>query len=140
MMCSCCYSQFWLDFTLKNIEVLHLLFSFLQCNLFWFSTYFFDNITLCTNLQNVTLSNMSHLVYISLFGDNALRLLILVAGILCWGLQVTSSYSIWSCVLKGFWKRYILKGIEDCNLEHWSLGFHAPTKESLQYKCQSPKD
>ena len=37
--------------------------------LFLFSTYFFDNITLCTNLQNVTLSNMSHLVYITLFGE-----------------------------------------------------------------------
>ena len=34
-----------------------------------FSTYFFDNITLCINLPNVTLSNMSHLVYITLFGE-----------------------------------------------------------------------
>ena len=37
--------------------------------LFVFSTYFFDNITLCINLPNVTLSNMSHLVYITLFGE-----------------------------------------------------------------------
>ena len=34
-----------------------------------FSTYFFDNITLCIYLPNVTLSNMSHLVYITLFGE-----------------------------------------------------------------------
>jgi hypothetical protein len=58
-----------LDFTFKNIEVLYLLFSFLHCIFFLFSTYFFDNITLCTNLQNVTLSNMSHLVYITLYGE-----------------------------------------------------------------------
>ena len=32
-----------------------------------FSTYFFHNITFCTN---VTLSNMWHLVYITLFGEN----------------------------------------------------------------------
>jgi hypothetical protein len=43
--------------------------------------------------------------------DNALRLLGLVAGILHWGFQTTSSISIWDCVLKGcFWERYILKG------------------------------
>ena len=35
----------------------------------FFSTYFFDNITLRINLPNVTLSNMSHLVYITLFGE-----------------------------------------------------------------------
>ena len=34
-----------------------------------FSTYFFDNITLCINLPNVTLSNISHLVYITLSGE-----------------------------------------------------------------------
>ena len=34
-----------------------------------FSTYFFDNITLCIHLPNVTISNMSHLVYIKLFGE-----------------------------------------------------------------------
>ena len=32
------------------------------------STFLFHNITLCINLPNVTLSNMSHLVYITLFG------------------------------------------------------------------------
>ena len=34
-----------------------------------FSTYFFDDITLCINLSNVTLLNMSHLVYITPFGE-----------------------------------------------------------------------
>ena len=58
--------------------------------------------------------------------DNALRLLVLVAGKLYWGLQVTSSFSIWGCVLKGcfergiFWRAKLrLKGIEDFNL--WTL-------------------
>jgi len=58
--------------------------------------------------------------------DNALRLLVLAAGILYWGLQGTSSFSIWDCVLKGCFERGIfrrakshLKGIEDFNLEHW---------------------
>ena len=39
--------------------------------------------------------------------DNALCLLVLVVGILYWGLQVTSSFSIWSCVLKGCYERII---------------------------------
>ena len=34
------------------------------------TTYFFDKITLCMKLPNVTLSNMWHLVYITLFGEN----------------------------------------------------------------------
>ena len=34
-----------------------------------FSTYFSDNITLCINLPNVTLSSMSHLDYITLLGE-----------------------------------------------------------------------
>ena len=44
--------------------------------------------------------------------DNVLRLLVLMAGRLYWGLQGTSSYSIWGCVLKGCFERgiYILKG------------------------------
>jgi hypothetical protein len=43
--------------------------------------------------------------------DNALRLLVLVVGILCRGLELKSSFSIWGCVSKGFfWERYILKG------------------------------
>jgi hypothetical protein len=56
--------------------------------------------------------------------DNALHLLILVAGILYWGLQGTSSFSIWDCVLKGcfersiFWRaKLYFKGIEDS----WTL-------------------
>ena len=34
-----------------------------------YSTYFFDEITLCTNLPNVTLSNVSHVVRVTLFGE-----------------------------------------------------------------------
>ena len=34
-----------------------------------FPTCFLHNITLCINFPNVTLSNMSHLVYITLFGE-----------------------------------------------------------------------
>ena len=43
----------------------------LDFNEFFFLIFylFFDNITLCTNRQNVTLSNMSHLVCITLFGE-----------------------------------------------------------------------
>ena len=58
--------------------------------------------------------------------DNALRLFVLVAGGLYWRLHVTSSFSIWGCVLKGclergiFWRaKSCLKNIEDFNLEHW---------------------
>ena len=61
--------------------------------------------------------------------DNALHLLVLVTCNLYWGLQVTSSFSIWACILKGCFKRGIfwraklrLKGIEDLNLEHWWWG------------------
>jgi hypothetical protein len=58
--------------------------------------------------------------------DNALCLLVLVAGKLYWRLQVTPSFSSWGCVLKGYFERGIifwraesrLKGIEDFNLEH----------------------
>ena len=54
----------------------------------------------------------------------------LVVGILYWGLQVTYSFSIRGCVLKGCFERGIifwrtkshLRGIEDFNLEHWPLG------------------
>ena len=54
----------------KNIEFSSLLFSFEHCNFyFYFSTYFFDYITLCINLPNATISNMSHLVYLTLFGE-----------------------------------------------------------------------
>ena len=58
--------------------------------------------------------------------DNAIHLLVLVANILYWGLQVTSLFSNWGCVSKGcfgggiFWRaKSNLKGIEDFNLEHW---------------------
>ena len=54
-----------------------------------------------------------------------MRLLILVAGREYWGLQVMSSFSIFNLGLrfKGmFWERYILKDIEDFNLEHWPGG------------------
>ena len=58
-------------------------------------------------------------------GDNALRLLVLVTCILYWRLQVTSSFPIWGCILKGCLERGIywrakshLKGIDDFNLEH----------------------
>ena len=37
--------------------------------------------------------------------DNTIRLLVLMADILYWGLQATSSFSIWSCVLKGHFER-----------------------------------
>ena len=57
--------------------------------------------------------------------DNALRLLVLVACIVYCGLQVSSSFSIWGCVVKGCFEGGIfrraklrLKGIEDFNLEH----------------------
>ena len=57
--------------------------------------------------------------------DIALRLLVLVVGRLYWGLQVTSSFSIWGCDLECCFERGIfwrttshLKGIEDFNLEH----------------------
>ena len=57
--------------------------------------------------------------------ENALHLLVLDVGILYWGLQVTSSFSIWGCVLKGcfekciFWRTKLrLKGIDDFNLEY----------------------
>ena len=58
--------------------------------------------------------------------DNTLHLWVLVAGRVHWGLQVTSSFSISGCILKGCFERGIfqrakshLKGIEDFNLEYW---------------------
>jgi hypothetical protein len=53
--------------------------------------------------------------------DNALRLLALVVDILYWGLQVMSSFSIWGCILKGYFDRwYILKG-QIMFKWHWRL-------------------
>jgi hypothetical protein len=58
--------------------------------------------------------------------DNALRFLILVTSKLYRELQMTSSFSIWGCVLRGYFERGIfwrahscMKGIEDFNIEHW---------------------
>ena len=57
---------FYIFKTLKS----HLCYFLLNLVVFiCFSTYFFDNITLCINLLNVTSSNISHLVYITLFGE-----------------------------------------------------------------------
>ena len=48
----------------------HLCYFLLNIAIFiLFSTYFFDIITLRINLPDVTLSNMSHLVYITFFGE-----------------------------------------------------------------------
>jgi hypothetical protein len=65
--------------------------------------------------------------------DNALRLLVLETCILYWGFQVMSSFSIWGCILKGYFERGILwraklrsKGIEDLNLE-WTIGAYVTT-------------
>ena len=62
--------------------------------------------------------------------NNALHLLVVVAGRLYRGLQVMSSFSIWGCIVKGcfeigiFWRAKLhLKGIEDVNLEHWNQPF-----------------
>jgi hypothetical protein len=67
---------------------------------------------------------INHLTPLSVV-TNALRLLILVTCKLYWGLQVTSSFSNWGCILKGCFEGGIiwraksrLKGIEDFNLEH----------------------
>ena len=60
---------FEFHFIFKNIDFSSLLFSFEHCNIFFFSTYFVDNVTLCINISNVTISNMPHLVYITIFGE-----------------------------------------------------------------------
>ena len=39
--------------------------------------------------------------------DNALHSLVLVAGILYWGLHVMSSFSSWRCILKGYFEREV---------------------------------
>ena len=59
---------FEFHFTVKPLDSHLCYFSFEHKFFYLFSTYyFFDNITLiCINLPNVTLSNMSHLVYITL--------------------------------------------------------------------------
>ena len=74
--------------SMTHYDVLSLLFKLLNLNLYFktlnphlccfllnivsficFSTYFLEIITLCINLQNVSLSNMSQLVYITVFGE-----------------------------------------------------------------------
>ena len=57
--------------------------------------------------------------------ENGLRLLVLVAGQLYWGLQVLSSFSSWDCVLKSYFERGVfwraksrLKALKTFNLGH----------------------
>ena len=53
--------------------------------------------------------------------DNVLRLLVLVAGRWYWRCQVTSSFSIWGCILKEcFWERSNLK-VQIAFEGHWRL-------------------
>ena len=66
----CCYF-------LLNIEIF-----------IWFSTYFFDNITLCNNLPNVTLSNMAHLIYVTFFVETD--------GVMLSRLECTKGRFTWS--------------------------------------------
>ena len=54
----------------KVLGLVHFCYLILNIIIFiCFCTYFFDIITLCINLPNMTLSNMLHLVYITLFGE-----------------------------------------------------------------------
>ena len=56
--------------------------------------------------------------------DNALRLLVLGTCISYWGLQVTSSFSIWGCVLKGCFERGIIFWRATIAFEgHWRLQY-----------------
>ena len=65
----------------------------------------------------------------SLYWKCPILLLVLVPGRLYWEFQVTPSFPIWGCVMKGCYERCIfwrakshLKGIEGSNLEHeWRL-------------------
>ena len=52
---------------LKTLKFSSCYFLLNTVSFIYFSKYFFDNITLCINLLNV--SNMSHLVSITLFGE-----------------------------------------------------------------------
>ena len=69
-------------------------------------------------------SRVNHFYSTSCSG-NALRLLVLVAGILHWGLQVTSSFSIWGRISKSCFERCIFEGpnhvqraLKTSNFEH----------------------
>ena len=53
--------------------------------------------------------------------DNALHLLVLVAGILYREIQVTSPFSIWSCVLNGCFERKKFLNGQIAFEEHWRL-------------------
>ena len=79
--------------------------------------------------------------------DNALCLLVLVAGILYWGLQVTSSFSVWGCVLKGcfergiFWRAKLIAFEGHWRLQSWTLiiifvnlGFFSAFWDNYKYK------
>ena len=76
----------------------------------------------------------------------ALRLLVLVAGRLYWGLQVMSSFSMPGCVLKGhfergvFWRpKSCLKGIEGFNVEHLTgRQQETPIAESAKRHTNNP--
>ena len=68
-MCYLCYVLLDLILYLKTLNS-HLCYFLFNIVIFiCFSTNLFDNVTLCINLPNVTLSNMPHLVYITLFGE-----------------------------------------------------------------------
>ena len=60
------------------------------------------------------------------FSDNALHLLLLVAGILYRGLQVTSSFAIWGCFLKGCFERGIFWRATLYFEGHWRLQSWTP--------------
>ena len=70
MMCYLCYSSFWIwsYIYLKKLNS-HFYYFLLNIVMFNFSTYIFDNITVCIKIPNVTILNLSHLVYITLFGE-----------------------------------------------------------------------
>ena len=70
------YDVLSLLFKLLNVIVYLKILNFHLCyfllnivNFICFSTCLFDNVTLCINLPNVTLSNMSYLVYITLSSE-----------------------------------------------------------------------
>ena len=62
MMCSCCYSQFWIRFYIQK----HWNLVFFNSNLYWFYPHF---LILSNYAPNVTLSNLSHFVYIIFFDE-----------------------------------------------------------------------
>ena len=91
MMCYLCYSSFWIWFyILEHWNLIFVVYFLLNIViLICFSTCFFGNITLCINLLNVTLSNMSGLVYITLLGETD--------GVTLWKLGRTMIWINTSC-------------------------------------------